>query len=465
MATLDIASLGTLSPEMYAEQQALTRRQQMAQMLYQQGVQGTSQPQGQMVSGIYVPNSFFQNLVPAAQIAAGKYAMDKSDKDATGLAARLRKEKGDAMNNFRRLASDPTTMAEAMEYVNTNPYLGDLAKQLNAPRTRKVDEDFIIPGVDGKSIVLDQGRRKLPTNVEEVVMKFGLPQNPAEWTQQHRNILQNYIPPKDLIALQQTNARLADDGIGGVAIPNVGGNPMANVLRGQPSQGMPSGQPMPGQMPAAPMPGGAMPVQRAPMAAQGSQYQYDPNISPKENRAAAAKFNEDYQKNVKNAKNAYRAIELAAPILKSGAPSSGGFNAAVTAVREYFGGGGDASAADTQLNVLGGALVGMQPRFEGPQGVLDVELYKQMAGDVGNPKKPIAARMAALQSMIALQKKYDPSNDWDKLTEMLTPQAKPKRVPPGRANQDKQALDWANANPGDPRAAAIKQRLGQSNGL
>lgn len=464
MATLDVASLGTLSPEMYAEQQALTRRQQMAQLLYQQGVQGTSQPQGQMVSGIYVPNSFFQNLVPAAQIAAGKYAMDKSDKEATGLAARLRKEKGEAMNNFRRLASDPTTMNEAMEYANTNPYLGDLAKQLNAPRTRKVDEDFIIPGVDGKSIVLDQGRRKLPPNVEEVVMKFGLPQNPAEWTPQHRNILQNYIPPKDLIALQQTNARLADEGIGGVAVPNVGGNPMANALRGQPSQVMPAA-PMPGApMAGAPMAGAPM-QGNVPMAAQVSQYQYDPKMSPKENRAAAAKFNEDYQKNVKNAKNAYRAIELAAPILKSGAPSSGGFNAAVTAVREYFGGGGDASAADTQLNVLGGALVGMQPRFEGPQGVLDVELYKQMAGDVGNPKKPVPARMAALKSMIDLQKKYDPNNDWDSLKAMLTPQEKPKRVPPGRANQDKQALDWANANPDDPRAAAIKQRLGQSNGL
>lgn len=454
MATLDVASLGTLSPEMYAEQQALTRRQQMAQLLYQQGVQGTSQPQGQMVSGIYVPNSFFQNLVPAAQIAAGKYAMDKSDKDATGLAARLRKEKGEAMNNFRRLASDPNTMNEAMEFVNTNPYLGDLAKQLNAPRTRKVDEDFIIPGVDGKSIVLDQGRRKLPPNVEEVVMKFGLPQNPAEWTPQHRNILQNYIPPKDLIALQQTNMRLADDGIGGVSIPNVGGNPMANALRGQPSQ----------VMPAAPMPGAPMagaPMANAPVAAQGSQYQYDPKMSPKENRAAAAKFNEDYQKNVKNAKNAYRAIELAAPILQSGAPSSGGFNAAVTAVREYFGGGGDASAADTQLNVLGGALVGMQPRFEGPQGVLDVELYKQMAGDVGNPKKPIAARMAALQSMIAMQKKYDPTNDWDKLTEMLTPPKKPTKVSLQPKAQDKEALAWANANPDDPRSAAIKQRLGQ----
>lgn len=30
----------------------------------------------------------------------------------------------------------------------------------------------------------------------------------------------------------------------------------------------------------------------------------------------------------------------------------------------------------------------------------------------------------------------------------------------GGSPEDKQALDWANANPKDPRAAAIKQRLG-----
>ena len=55
----DIA--GNMSPEEYAQQQALTRQQQMATMLMQQGQQ---QPQGQMVSGRYVPTSFFQNLVP-----------------------------------------------------------------------------------------------------------------------------------------------------------------------------------------------------------------------------------------------------------------------------------------------------------------------------------------------------------------------------------------------------------------
>jgi hypothetical protein len=42
-----------------------------------------------------------------------------------------------------------------------------------------------------------------------------------------------------------------------------------------------------------------------------------------------------------------------------------------------------------------------------------------------------------------------------------TPAEQPEAAPPtGVSGVDKQALDWANSNPNDPRSAAIKQRLG-----
>ena len=46
---------GTMSPEDYAQQQALNRQQRFADLLMAQG----QQPQGQMISGRYVPPSFF----------------------------------------------------------------------------------------------------------------------------------------------------------------------------------------------------------------------------------------------------------------------------------------------------------------------------------------------------------------------------------------------------------------------
>lgn len=81
---------GTMSPEDYAQQQQLSRQQQMAAMLMQQGQQ---QPQGQMVSGRYVPTSFFQNLVPLANIAASQYIGNKVDAEQAKLAQKIREGK------------------------------------------------------------------------------------------------------------------------------------------------------------------------------------------------------------------------------------------------------------------------------------------------------------------------------------------------------------------------------------
>lgn len=84
---LNLPQQGTLPPELYAQQQQLNRQQQMAAMLMQQGMQ---QPQGQMVSGRYVPTSFFQNLVPLANLAASQYIGNKAETKATELAKQIR---------------------------------------------------------------------------------------------------------------------------------------------------------------------------------------------------------------------------------------------------------------------------------------------------------------------------------------------------------------------------------------
>jgi hypothetical protein len=80
---------GTMSPEMFAQQQELNRQQRMAQMLMQQGQQ---QPQGQMISGRYVAPSIFQNLAALANTAAGTYLQSKGDEKALDLAKQLREE-------------------------------------------------------------------------------------------------------------------------------------------------------------------------------------------------------------------------------------------------------------------------------------------------------------------------------------------------------------------------------------
>jgi hypothetical protein len=99
-----------MSPEEYAQQQALTRQQQMATLLMQQGMQ---QPQGQMVSGRYVPTSFFQNLVPLANIAASKYIGQKADTEQAKLAAAIRQNRAAAEESIlNKVTGTPDQVTE-----------------------------------------------------------------------------------------------------------------------------------------------------------------------------------------------------------------------------------------------------------------------------------------------------------------------------------------------------------------
>ena len=65
--------------------------------------------------------------------------------------------------------------------------------------------------------------------------------------------------------------------------------------------------------------------------------------------------------------------------------------------------GGDAAA---QLKVLQGMLVSKMPKMSGPQSDKDVQLYREMAGQIGDATLPISTRRAALDQIYALNAKY-----------------------------------------------------------
>jgi hypothetical protein len=164
-------------------------------------------------------------------------------------------------------------------------------------------------------------------------------------------------------------------------------------------------------------------------------------------------------------------LKDASGILNTGSPSSGMLESMTTSTKQFFGQGGETSKADQRLNMIAGALTMTQPRFEGPQGVLDVKLYEKQAGDLGNPNLPIETRLAAVQQMINLQKKYYPNGDWESIDvsgPVMTKQTLlkgEKRFDPvtfrqGLKPQDQAAFDWSRANPNDPRSNEIKQKLG-----
>jgi hypothetical protein len=95
----NLSQAGTMSPEDYAQQQQLNRQQQMAAMLMQQN----QQPQGQMVSGRYVPTSFFQNLQPVANMLTGAYLAKQGDVEANKLAQKLRTQEISDIEKYNQL--------------------------------------------------------------------------------------------------------------------------------------------------------------------------------------------------------------------------------------------------------------------------------------------------------------------------------------------------------------------------
>ena len=148
----NVAQAGTMSPEDYAQQQALNRQQQMASMLMQQGQQ---QPQGQMVSGRYVPTSFFQNLLPVANMLTGAYLAKQGDTKATELAQQLRQGKqAEQAAVMEKLNAGDTkgalALASGSTYGGGKEFIPALiGNVIPKPQEPKVVGNYLV-GADGK---------------------------------------------------------------------------------------------------------------------------------------------------------------------------------------------------------------------------------------------------------------------------------------------------------------------------
>lgn len=108
----------------------------------------------------------------------------------------------------------------------------------------------------------------------------------------------------------------------------------------------------------------------------------------------------------KRASEAGDAIELlnqAEELLRTA--TGGYFGAKADEFAAAFGKSTKGAEANAQLNVIAPKLIGLVPRFEGPQSDADRKLYENAAGDLGNPNKPASIRLAAARRMMQLYQK------------------------------------------------------------
>lgn len=109
-------------------------------------------------------------------------------------------------------------------------------------------------------------------------------------------------------------------------------------------------------------------------------------------------------KQIAAAKNVMPVIDEAESLLDKATGSYAGM--AFDKAARFIGGSTKGAEAISQLKVLEAKLMMTQPRMEGPQSNADVNLYKEAAGQIGDPTVPAAIKRAALKTIRQLNTKY-----------------------------------------------------------
>jgi hypothetical protein len=360
---------------------------------------GSQTPQGQMIGNIYVGASPWQMLGNLAQQYVGQENLKAIDQEELSLAKALREKK----------------LLETTGIMKSLTGTPEVATELAGPAYQGVAPQAVMPGKPGSpqealALALKSetgaGNVLLPSIIEQVLPKktpdiINYEAAKASGYLGSLNDFRNQMNEADKARIQLEKQRVALEG--------------ARLGIAQQELAFNTGMGMPGAAPANV--GGAFAPKATP------QYEYNPALTGKQNQEQAGKFYESLQKNVGNAKDSFDLMKSASQVLASNAPSSGLVSNALTTAGEAlnlpFGVRSKESQADAQLKMLSGALTMKQPRFEGPQGVLDVTLYQKLAGDLGNANIPVESRLATMKQMVDLQKKYYPSGDWDSIQTKL----------------------------------------------
>jgi len=125
----------------------------------------------------------------------------------------------------------------------------------------------------------------------------------------------------------------------------------------------------------------------------------------RETAKAGVESTVETRKNISRADEMLGQIRTAETLLSAG-PTQSGIGAMRDAAGRVVGLSTPSARVASQLETLSGWLVTNVPRMKGPQSNFDVQVYREMAGKVGDRTVPVAERNAALQTLKGLQEKY-----------------------------------------------------------
>ena len=190
-------------------------------------------------------------------------------------------------------------------------------------------------------------------------------------------------------------------------VPNFGAQTIPPSQSAAPRIGIPPQGPVAPRI-AIPPQGSVRPVQPVaqPVApsSQSTAQARPAGVTPRDFAAMQARQAEAQQEKAKSATTVVGLLNGIEEVIDRG--HGGFFENVYGGMEAAVGKRNEANIADSQLNVIAGALTSQMPKMSGPQSDKDVALYKEMAGDIGNPRISREAKKAAVETVRGIQEAY-----------------------------------------------------------
>lgn len=337
------------------DQEQLQRKQRLADLLMQNSMQ---QDQGRMVGNYYVAPSVTQNLNKLAQGLVSRKMEASALESKRALAEQLRQRQADEWAGVTEQISNPA-QAYARALQSQDPALRQFGMQgmSQIPQMEAQKQERI----DARTFRQQEAEANRAAQAEALQQRLA----DARISQAER--LQAQRELRDMqIQAQRDNIRFA---------ASLRQPPQAQII--QTAEG-----------PAQLVNGRAVPI----IGVDGKPVRGNAQAGVTPTARA------------QDARDALSTIDMAEKLIDKSTGS--GIGSALDSAAAFFGTSTRGAQAAAQLKALEGDLVAKMPKMSGPQSDKDVLLYKQMAGQIGDPSIPPATKKAALQSIREMQIRY-----------------------------------------------------------
>lgn len=383
------------------EMQDISRQRAFAKLLQEQGMQ---QEQGQMVSGHYVAPSWSQHLAKALQSGMGAYMNNQADKQEKDYGMAKNKAFADILSgNKPQSIQDGTTQPmQAPERTFDqfgSPTQGqDLTPQPNGAA---------VPNMRNENSQEQMAR--VQPQVLDYMQKYGAtPESQFMLAQLGKQDDRAYAKG------EKVDDRTYADNREGTLHTRDRGEHVADVESEHKYQ----------EIVTKANQGFQLTMQEKQFAnaykmqAQSQGFQAGQNALSRGASAEQGRLGRDQQlvlaglksgagtqlQKTNDANDVLKILKQADPLVKTA--TSSGLGNIYDKSYAFFGGSSEGANDAAQLKALEGNLVSKMPKMSGPQSDKDVLMYKQMAGQIGDPTIPVEQKQAAMEAIREINSRY-----------------------------------------------------------